>query len=669
MKLKLNVSTRIFGGFALVLILSIATFVASILGINAINAGMQDVTVRSVPMLESSAKLSNSLLQSQATLLDLFNSDKLDYVEKTEQSFIALKSTNQEAQKELVEFTKDLPELNTLFSKSVTSTKGFYSAAETMLGLHKQVLKGKANVTETATEFADMADEIVSFTYDLEGIASSESSQTLILELTEELENTVEYANSALGTAIKFEVMSVQGIIKNSVNSIADKLNQAAISDDLAGSEELDSINEAFVRFKAALVDSNNVLQQQLAVLKVREESLKSLDQARTVSETVLQDLTTFGQAVSAFTGTIKEEAAKTVNNSQTLILVMAAIVIGISLAISFYVTKSIQTPLTKAVKNIRQVSTGDLTVDFGKHGNDELGILTSNMQDLVNNLRSILNDITESSNVLATSVEETSTICEHSFDNVMKQKEQTTLVTESLAEMAESVSSVSESINQTLEVVETAHSEVSKGETLLNSNIGAIKNLDSSIESASEVIGQLNEETNNIGSVLEVISGVAEQTNLLALNAAIEAARAGEQGRGFAVVADEVRTLASRSHDSTAEIHQLIERLLEGVGKAVKTMEQSQTETKQCVEGINNVGSMLTSISHGIDNIKSMSETIASAAEEQSVAADTQKENVEAIAGLAEQTASSAQENREAGHQLAELAERQRELVGRFTI
>lgn len=669
MKLKLNVSTRIFGGFALVLILSIATFVASILGINAINADVQDVTVRSVPMLESSAKLSNSLLQSQATLLDLFNSDKMDYIEKNEASFQEQKKTNELAQQDLVSFTADLPNLNELLQKAITSKKAFYASAQTILDLHKQVLKGKAEVVETATEFADMADEIISFTYDLEGVANTETSQNLITDLTLELENTVETANSAINTAIKFEVMSLKSLVKGNISAITDKLNQAANSSDLADSEELNSINDAYVRFQAALVGSNNVLDQQLAVLKVREEALKSLDAAREISSSALNDLTVFGQAVSEFTDSVEKDAATTVANSQTLILVMAAIVIGISLAISFYVTRSIQTPLTKAVKNIRQVSTGDLTVDFGKHGDDELGILTSNMQDLVNNLRTILNDITESSNVLATSVEETSTICEHSFDNVMKQKEQTTLVTESLAEMAESVSSVSQSINQTLDVVETAHSEVSKGETLLNSNIGAIKNLDSSIESASEVIGQLNEETNNIGSVLEVISGVAEQTNLLALNAAIEAARAGEQGRGFAVVADEVRTLASRSHDSTAEIHQLIERLLEGVGKAVKTMEQSQTETKQCVEGINNVGSMLTSISHGIDNIKGMSETIASAAEEQSVAANTQKENVEAIAGLAEQTASSAQENREAGHQLAELAERQRELVGRFTI
>ena len=138
---------------------------------------------------------------------------------------------------------------------------------------------------------------------------------------------------------------------------------------------------------------------------------------------------------------------------------------------------------------------------------------------------------------------------------------------------MVDSVSSVATSIYSTLEAVEEAHNQAVNGEKLLNNNIQRIQSLSTSIEGAADVIGLLNQETNNISSVLEVIRSVAEQTNLLALNAAIEAARAGEQGRGFAVVADEVRTLASRSHDSTAEIQQLIERLLDGADKAVKAM------------------------------------------------------------------------------------------------
>jgi methyl-accepting chemotaxis protein len=314
-------------------------------------------------------------------------------------------------------------------------------------------------------------------------------------------------------------------------------------------------------------------------------------------------------------------------------------------------------------------VSTGNLTVTFDESTGDEMGELSSNMNQLVHNLKDIISDITQGANTLSSTADSSLYKSAKSLESAELQLEQSKVVSKSISEMSDSVASVAQSTNSTLQAVEDAQVHAINGEALLKTNINLMQGLSASIEKAATVIGQLNQETTNISTVLDVIRGVAEQTNLLALNAAIEAARAGEQGRGFAVVADEVRTLASRSHDSTAEIQELIERLLSGAGNAVTTMEQSKKETQECVEGIESMGSLLSTINSGITDIKDMSQQIASAAEEQSITAKHQIDNVTRISEFSEDSANSALENQQASHDLSKLAESQQALVSKFTV
>ena len=667
--MNLNVSTRIFGGFLLVLGLSALIFLTAIFGIQNINDSIEDVTGNSMPMQQSAAKLEASLLESDIELLKLFTESRSDKIAESETAYNKQKSSNLKEQSNSQKLTANHPDLQSYLTKVAKSSNQFFTASDGAIELRKSAIQLEQKVSELGTEFSDMADEMLSFTYDLEGISDSADTESIVNELSVDIENAVSAANSSISTAIKFEVLGNRSVIQGMVEGIESKLNQLNSDAALSGGEELVAMQDAFARFKNSLLGSNNVQDVKLKTLEALDKAKQNLQAAQDLASSAQKDLAEFNAAVSTYTESIKSDASSIVSNAQAVIVVLAVIVTTISLAVSFWVTKSIRTPLDNAVKNIKKVSKGDLTVDFGQPANDELGVLTSNMQNLVNNLRTILHDIADSSNMLATTAEQTTSISNQSYDSVMKEKEQSHLVMSSIKEMADSVASVSESINQTLDAVEIAHDEVSEGDTLLKENIERIGNLATAIESAASVISKLNEETGNIEAVLEVIRGVAEQTNLLALNAAIEAARAGEQGRGFAVVADEVRTLASRTHDSTEEIQELIQRLLNGSKEAVRTMGNSQEETQQCVSGINDVGTMLTTISSRIDKIKDMSQAISGAAEEQSKGAVEQINNVQVIVDLSEITASSAEENREASQSLASMAEKQRSLVSRFTV
>jgi methyl-accepting chemotaxis protein len=235
--------------------------------------------------------------------------------------------------------------------------------------------------------------------------------------------------------------------------------------------------------------------------------------------------------------------------------------------------------------------------------------------------------------------------------------------------QMTATVQEVASHAARAAESARQADEEAQDGKRIMQQTLNAMDTLANEVENAAGVIHSLEKESEEIGSVLDVIRGIAEQTNLLALNAAIEAARAGEQGRGFAVVADEVRTLASRTQASTQEIQNMIERLQAGANNAVKAMEAGQTQARKGVEQASLAGASLETITQSVTTISDMNMQIASAAEEQSSVADEINRNIATISQSADNTAHGSQQTAIAGDELARLAAELRELVGHFKV
>jgi methyl-accepting chemotaxis protein len=261
------------------------------------------------------------------------------------------------------------------------------------------------------------------------------------------------------------------------------------------------------------------------------------------------------------------------------------------------------------------------------------------------------------------------SAITEQTKDSILKQKTETELVATAMHEMTATVQEVARNTEQASSAAQQADQDSNAGNDVVTQTVQAINDLSQDVEQASSVIEQLKGDSVNIGSVLDVIKSVAEQTNLLALNAAIEAARAGEQGRGFAVVADEVRTLAQRTQESTSEIENLIEVLQIGAEKAVKTMNNSRDRARLTVDQAERAGQSLAAITQAVSTISEMNSHIATAAQQQGSVTEEISRNIGNINDISEQNAHASEQTAEASHELARLGERLRSLVSQFRI
>ncbi|RLJ17806.1 methyl-accepting chemotaxis protein [bacterium endosymbiont of Escarpia laminata] len=358
---------------------------------------------------------------------------------------------------------------------------------------------------------------------------------------------------------------------------------------------------------------------------------------------------------------------------SKQLLLIsggIALVLIVLAIAAGVWFASRISKPILQLSRTIEDVEqNSDLTRRVAIQSSDELGMAAAAFNSLMEKFQNSIQQVNDASAQLATTSEETSVITEQTNEIVQNQLMETTQVATAMNEMSATVQEVANSTSNASETAAMANREATAGQQAMEQTIVQIRQLALDVESTSNVIKTLEKNSDEINSVLDVIKSIAEQTNLLALNAAIEAARAGEQGRGFAVVADEVRTLASRTQASTEEINQMIEKLQSGTRQAVATMGKSREKAHAVAEQASNTGSSLVSIVEAIGQITDMSAQIASASEEQSAVAEEINRNVVQINDMTEQSAVGAQQTSVASGDLARLATDLQSLVGQFKV
>ncbi|CAD5110274.1 HAMP domain-containing methyl-accepting chemotaxis protein [Pseudomonas carbonaria] len=349
------------------------------------------------------------------------------------------------------------------------------------------------------------------------------------------------------------------------------------------------------------------------------------------------------------------------------LVGTLLALLLGVIAA--WLITRQITRPLQDTLAIVERVAAGDLTHVGVVDRSDEIGALQKGVQRMTATLQELIGGIRDSVAQIASAAEELSAVTEQTSAGVNSQKDETDQVATAMHEMSATVHEVARNAEQAAQAASRADDEASQGDKVVGEAIAHIEHVAAEVQRSAEAMTLLQQESDRIGSVMDVIKSVADQTNLLALNAAIEAARAGEAGRGFAVVADEVRSLAQRTQQSTEEIEALIVGLQQGTQQVAEIMNNSRSLTENSVTLSRRAGEALGNITQTVGNIQSMNHQIAAAAEQQSSVAEEISRSVQNVRDVAEQTAAASEETAASSIELARLGQHLQTLVSHFRV
>ncbi|MCF8978466.1 MULTISPECIES: methyl-accepting chemotaxis protein [Pseudomonas] len=414
-------------------------------------------------------------------------------------------------------------------------------------------------------------------------------------------------------------------------------------------------------------------LQQAIAGLKGYRAAVGVYRDSQAASKAALEKMTALGVKMLATSTEMIERQNKSrdAESDHAVMMIIAATVLALLLSVlaAWIITRQITTPLQETLEVVERVAAGDLSRNLNVNRKDELGKLQSTIQRMTVSLRELVGGIRDGVTQIASAAEELSAVTEQTSAGVNNQKVETDQVATAMHEMTATVQEVARNAEEASEAAVAADQQAREGERVVNEAIAQIERLASAVGNSSEAMGALKQESEKIGSVLDVIKSVAQQTNLLALNAAIEAARAGEAGRGFAVVADEVRSLAQRTQKSTEEIEALIVSLQSGTQQAASVMDSSRELSASSVDLTRRAGGSLENITKTVSAIQSMNQQIAAAAEQQSATAEEINRSIINVRDVSEQTSAASEETAASSIELARLGTHLQTLVSRFTV
>ncbi|WP_172380150.1 methyl-accepting chemotaxis protein [Vibrio sp. Vb339] len=663
--MKGSVIKRMYAGFALIIIMFAVTITIMMNSMNQIHSNFESVSETSLPLVALSNQTSVQLLSADKSFKDFLTTQNAERMSAMRTEFAASQNSFSEVLGSLEAASQNNASLIERIAQLRAMEERYFAEADEAMNNYVAMFEAQEQVQKASRDFQRLHSELTVGMKEYVADQKSISVKVMAKSYFIKLQDAEVITSDALASS---DVAFVQKAVNQNKKAVT-HLNYAyrGLSTQLPALKNV--FDESVQKFtkdvgqKGGVLDKHNNYLQAKQALYVNIANLAvEVDQAMAV-------LDSFNVTAEEQLNSSLADASSIYDKGLFNAIAIGIVVTVFAAAIGYHIAHSVREPLTRILGTLEGLTEGDMTQRIDIRYDNEFSRVSRHINTLADNLHNILVKLNDASDDLTKTASVNQKTSSETQAQLNSQREQTATVATAMTEMSHSVQEVANSAQSSLTMVQQVESASESGRQIMNTNISTINQLEVRLNESVGAVGELQQMSSQIGSILDVIRGIAEQTNLLALNAAIEAARAGEQGRGFAVVADEVRVLAQKTTQSTSEIETMISNLQSSSKTASNVIESCMSDMDMSVQQASSANSAMEEIQALILEISHMSTHISQAAAEQSETSGDIARNIEDINHIADKSYQAMSSIAEASQNLTILANQQGDLVHQFKL